>query len=517
VHSRKETIKFAEWLGARFKDRGEDHELLSQIKRDSNMGKFKHKELTKLCPQGIGFHNAGLLRRDRNIVEKLFMDGNIRILVTTATLAWGVNLPVHAVVIKGTDLYEPTKGNIDLSMLDIQQIFGSAGRPQFDTSGEATLITKFSKVNYYMGLMANTMEIESQFMKNLKENLNAEIALGTVTNIHEAKEWIKYTFFYIRLLRNPKKYNFNLGKARDANGKKAEIEEFLQELLTEAVKKLNELRLIRHDTATNFLNSTELGRIASHFYIHTETMEHFCKELKITEERSSTSSKLNLTDEKLLAIICRAKEFENVRLRPEETEELNKLAKVLFVRMGNEHKKTSLTKNIDQDINQQIFDDHEKVFALMQGYLMHCEYDSSSLIADTICIVQNSLRILRCMLEITMKKNMANCVHVLLNWCKLIENKMAPDDHPLEQFCYENNMTNYSVMKAKKERKDGLLSYDLINRLQYTNIKDLDTLRDIESSEISQSLGIKQGGGIIKKYVSFIPIIHTEWTLKPIA
>mmetsp|Transcript_29269 Transcript_29269/g.26740 ORF Transcript_29269/g.26740 Transcript_29269/m.26740 type:complete len:134 (-) Transcript_29269:1956-2357(-) len=133
--------------------------------------------------------------------------------------------------------------------------------------------------------MTNTMDIESQFLSNIKENLNAEISLGTVTNIHEAKEWLKYTFFYIRLMRNPKKYNINLGKSKDINDRKAEIEEFLQEILTTAVKSLHELRLIRHDQATNFLNSTELGRIASHFYIHSQTMDHFCKELKITDDR----------------------------------------------------------------------------------------------------------------------------------------------------------------------------------------------------------------------------------------
>jgi len=62
-------------------------------------------------------------------VEKLFYEGKIRFLVSTATLAWGVNLPAYAVVIKGTDIYDPTRGNSDLSILDIKQIFGRAGRP----------------------------------------------------------------------------------------------------------------------------------------------------------------------------------------------------------------------------------------------------------------------------------------------------------------------------------------------------------------------------------------------------
>ncbi len=54
-----------------------------------------------MVPKGIGIHNAGLLRKDRNIMEKLFLEGNLRVLVTTATLAWGVNLPAYAVIIKG--------------------------------------------------------------------------------------------------------------------------------------------------------------------------------------------------------------------------------------------------------------------------------------------------------------------------------------------------------------------------------------------------------------------------------
>ena len=41
-----------------------------------------------------------MLRSDRSMVEDLFAKGLIKVLVCTATLAWGVNLPAHAVVIK---------------------------------------------------------------------------------------------------------------------------------------------------------------------------------------------------------------------------------------------------------------------------------------------------------------------------------------------------------------------------------------------------------------------------------
>lgn len=69
---------------------------------------------------GVGMHHAGLKRSDKDIVEELFTNQKItvvlrgpkfrarltkrQVLVSTATLAWGVNLPAHLVVIKGSNL-----------------------------------------------------------------------------------------------------------------------------------------------------------------------------------------------------------------------------------------------------------------------------------------------------------------------------------------------------------------------------------------------------------------------------
>ena len=65
-------------------------------------------------------HHAGMLRADRGMVERLFADGMINVLVCTATLAWGVNLPAHTVIIKGTQIYNPQKGSfVDLGVLDV--------------------------------------------------------------------------------------------------------------------------------------------------------------------------------------------------------------------------------------------------------------------------------------------------------------------------------------------------------------------------------------------------------------
>lgn len=120
-----------------------------------------------------------MLRADRHLVERAFTDGHIRVLCCTATLAWGVNLPAHGVIIKGTELYDSKKGSfVDLSMLDVLQIFGRAGRPQFDKSGEAYIVTTHEKLSLYLGLLTQQTPIESQFINSLADNLNAEVCLG---------------------------------------------------------------------------------------------------------------------------------------------------------------------------------------------------------------------------------------------------------------------------------------------------------------------------------------------------
>ena len=62
--------------------------------------KSRNKPVKDLFPDGFSTHHAGMLRQDRTMVEKLFAAGHIKVLCCTATLAWGVNLPAHAVVIK---------------------------------------------------------------------------------------------------------------------------------------------------------------------------------------------------------------------------------------------------------------------------------------------------------------------------------------------------------------------------------------------------------------------------------
>jgi antiviral helicase SLH1 len=87
------------------------------------VGRSKNKEIREFFDYGFSVHHAGMLRSDRTLAERLFAEGHIKVLCCTATLAWGVNLPAYAVIIKGTELYDQSKGKfVDLGVLDVLQV-----------------------------------------------------------------------------------------------------------------------------------------------------------------------------------------------------------------------------------------------------------------------------------------------------------------------------------------------------------------------------------------------------------
>ena len=91
------------------------------------------------------------------------MNNNAQVLCCTATLAWGVNLPAYAVVIKGTQVYDSQKGNfVDLSILDVLQIFGRAGRPQYESQGVGYILTTHDRLGHYISAITQQHPIESK-------------------------------------------------------------------------------------------------------------------------------------------------------------------------------------------------------------------------------------------------------------------------------------------------------------------------------------------------------------------
>uniref|UniRef100_A0A4W6EQU9 Activating signal cointegrator 1 complex subunit 3 n=1 Tax=Lates calcarifer TaxID=8187 RepID=A0A4W6EQU9_LATCA len=410
VHARNATVRTAMGLIEMAKNLGDI--CFFQPDQGPDYGQCEKQ----MFPEGFGIHHAGMLRSDRSLMESMFSKGHLKVLVCTATLAWGVNLPAHAVIIKGTQIYDAKRGAlVDLGILDVMQIFGRAGRPQFDKYGEGTIITTHDKLSHYLTLLTQQNPIESQFLDSLADNLNAEIALGTVTNVEEAVKWLSYTYFYVRMRANPLVYGIN----HKAYQMDPALELYRRELVVESGRKLDKARMIRFEERTGYFASTDLGRTASHFYIRYNTIE--------------VDSFLH--------------QIQHHRVRDEEMEELEQL----------------LCNYCELSAAGGVENGYGKVNILLQTYIGRGEVDSFSLISDLSYVAQNAARIIRALFEIALRKRWPAMTYRLLTLCKVIDKRLWGFAHPLRQFPNLSHVVlnrleekKLTVDKLKEMRKDEI-------------------------------------------------------------
>lgn len=316
THSRAETAKTAMAL----RDLAAENDTLSRFVREDSASleilkmeaaSAKSSELKDLLPFGFAIHHAGMVRSDRTLVEDLFSDKHVQVLVSTATLAWGVNLPCHTVIIKGTQMYCPEQGRwVELSPLDIMQMMGRAGRYGLDSEGEGIIMTAHSELQYYLSLMNQQLPIESQFIKKLPDMLNAEVVLGSVSTVQEAAAWLGYTYLYVRMLRNPSMY----GVTPEMIAADPSLMQRRLALAHAAASVLDKHGLIKYDRRTGGFLATTLGRVASFYYVTHETVSTFNGNLKPA-----------MNDIEIFRMFSLSGEFEQIHVREEEKLELLKL------------------------------------------------------------------------------------------------------------------------------------------------------------------------------------------------
>ena len=92
---------------------------------------------------GVAFHHAGLTSKQRKMIEQSFKRGDLVCISATPTLAAGVNLPARRVLIRDLRRWDGNGSQL-LSTMEIQQMMGRAGRPQFDDYGEAWIPVSYT-------------------------------------------------------------------------------------------------------------------------------------------------------------------------------------------------------------------------------------------------------------------------------------------------------------------------------------------------------------------------------------
>ncbi|KIK97275.1 hypothetical protein PAXRUDRAFT_825079 [Paxillus rubicundulus Ve08.2h10] len=469
VHSRKETAKTARFI----RDMAIEKETITQFVRPDSAtreilteeaGNVKDSNLRDLLPFGFAIHHAGMTREDRTLVEELFADGAVQVLVCTATLAWGVNLPAHTVIIKGTQIYNPEKGKwVELSSQDVLQMLGRAGRPQYDTYGEGIIITNHSELQYYLSLMNQQLPIESQFVSKLADNLNAEIVLGTVRNRDEAVQWLGYTYLYVRMLKSPSLYGIGVDYQDDDNGliqKRADI-------VHSAAALLEKCHLVKYERASGRFQSTELGRIASHYYVTYNSMATYNQHLR------STMSTLEL-----FRVFALSNEFKLLPVRQEEKLELAKLL-----------------ERVPIPVKESVDEPAAKINVLLQAYISQLKLEGFALVADMVFVQQSAGRILRAIFEICLKRGWAVPARACLALCKMVERRMWGSMTPLRQF---KGVPQEVIRKAEGKQFPWYRYFDL------------------NPPELGELIGIPNAGRLVHRLVHNFPKLQLQAQVQPI-
>jgi helicase len=224
------------------------------------------KMLKSLIIMGSAFHHAGIPAEYRSIVEKLFIDNKIKVISSTPTLAAGVNLPAHTVIINSVFRYngahmEPIK------VMEYKQMAGRAGRPKYDKFGECITIANSERQaswimdNYIRG---DPEPINSKLnYKNLDSLILAHVSISKISSESDIADLFDRTLF--------------------AHQHTAPIQTLHESL--EYLKSAGFIKKLKNGK----YETTELGRLVSRLYIAPRTAEDFIKNIPyIRKERDLT-------------------------------------------------------------------------------------------------------------------------------------------------------------------------------------------------------------------------------------
>ena len=176
------------------------------------------------------------------------------------------------VIIKGVHTFQNNMSK-EYSDLDIMQMLGRAGRPQFgrpiilsthelfspssvDKDGIAIIMCETALEPKYKALVQGKTVLESSLHLNLAEHINSEIGLGTITDVESAKEWLKSSFMYQRMQRHPQFYTTPKADPQSTSGD--------DDLVLQSIEQLKSNQLIEHINCgkeSGKLSSTQYGDI----------------------------------------------------------------------------------------------------------------------------------------------------------------------------------------------------------------------------------------------------------------
>lgn len=239
------------------------------------------------------------------------------------------------------------------------------------------------------------------------------------------------------------------------------------DIVHSAANLLEKANLVKYDRASGRFTSTELGRIASHFYVTYNSMATYNQHLRPT-----------MSTLELFRVFALSNEFKLIPVRQDEKLELAKLL-----------------ERVPIPVKESVEEPAAKINVLLQAYISQLKLDGFALVADMVFVQQSAGRILRAMYEICLKRGWAMPTRAALDLCKMVEKRMWGSMTPLRQF---KGVPQEVIRKAEGKQFPWYRYFDLT------------------PPEIGELLGIPNAGKLVHRLVHNFPKLHLSAQVQPI-
>jgi len=192
------------------------------------------EDLAACVQNGAAFHHAGCSSDHRSIIEDAFRDRLIKVVAATPTLAAGVNTPSRRVVVRDWRRYSGDAGGMKpLSVLEVHQMMGRAGRPGRDPYGEALLLAKsHDELDELLDryVWADPEPVESKLARepSMRTHLLATVASGFADSRAALLEFLDQTLYASQYRHGPDGGEDNLERVVDTTLAYLEVNGFIE-------------------------------------------------------------------------------------------------------------------------------------------------------------------------------------------------------------------------------------------------------------------------------------------------
>ncbi|MBI2040939.1 MAG: DEAD/DEAH box helicase [DPANN group archaeon] len=269
------------------------------------------RRLAKSVLRGVAFHHAGLVQKQKSLIENSFRSGAVKIICCTPTLAAGVNLPAFRAIMKSLKRYSEKWGYSYIPVLEYKQMTGRAGRPGMEAFGEAISIAGSedeAREIYDKYICGTPEEIDSKLAVEpvLRMAILGLIASGFCRTAESVIEFFGDTFYGFSYAND---YEIKSNASRTSSAAPSRIEFDLG--IMKILQKLKDYKFIEQNAEKIY--ATYLGKRVAELYLDPESAFTLINGLKIADvAETQTISYLHL--------ISSVIEIPNLKFRKSDSE-----------------------------------------------------------------------------------------------------------------------------------------------------------------------------------------------------